>query len=76
MTTFNSGDLDDGHCTVIEEQLSQVRDLYDELKVKYRDHAKNLESALNMCNRYQVKRLRHRRQRYFSCRRNSIKFWV
>ena len=73
MITSNSGDLDDGHCTVIEEQLSKVRDLYDELKVKYRDHAKNLESALNMCNRYQVLE-----ETFFSLvnvATSSIKFW-
>jgi hypothetical protein len=49
------GDLDESHCTVIEEQLGKVRDLYDELQIKYRSHEKNLEAALNMCNRYQVK---------------------
>lgn len=47
------GDVEARHCTVIEDQLSRVRDLFDELKLKYQTRDQELEAALNMCNRYQ-----------------------
>ena len=48
------GDVESSHCEVIEDQLGAVRDRYDDLKDLYKKREKDLETALNMCSRYQV----------------------
>ena len=45
-----------GNRSILGDARSESMQQVLNLKIKYREHEKSLESALNMCNRYQVRR--------------------